>query len=417
VPVTLRILAPLFASLLITGTAFAAPGGFFGAEVPEAGAPRVGRVVAGSPAAQAGLKPGDLVLALDGRRVRSAGALGELLGLAYPHAAFVLRVRRRGRELTLRPGTYGDWNAHWRANPPQRSQPRVGSAIVIAGRQVEIGAPVVTWRHLGGYDGYAHRRAFSEGALPSRPAGGCNTPERYAARRNLAPALAEVVAQRGALTYDLAALQIDQVVLHYDVAWTSQNCFKVLHDIRGLSCQFLLGVDGTLYQTLDVVDRARHAGGANDRSVGVEIAHPGPLELTKDLAARYTKDAGGVRFDLGRLAGTVRTPDFVVRPARQEPVSGLVQGRPYSMYDYTPAQYRTLTRLIAGLRRALPRIKLAVPRTPDQAVITKVLPKEELKAWSGLLGHYHVSSHKQDPGPAFDWEKVLSGVKALEEAR
>jgi N-acetylmuramoyl-L-alanine amidase len=404
------LLLPL-APVLFAGLCSAAPGGFLGAEVPPSGTPQVGRVVSGSPADKAGLEPGDLVLALDGRRVRSARDLGDLLGRAYPQAPFLFRVRRRGREVALRPGTYSDWSSHWRANP---SKPRVGSAIVVAGRRIEIGAPVVTWRHPGGHDGYAHRKAFSAGALPSRPAGGCNTPERYAPRRNLSPAVAQVAADRGALTYDLAAAQIDQVVLHYDVAWTSQNCFKVLHDIRGLSCQFLLDVDGTLYQTLDVAERARHAGGANDRSVGVEIAHPGPLELTKNLQSRYTRDAQGVRFDLGRLAGTVRTPDFVVRPARPEPVKAVVQGRTYSMYDYTPAQYRTLTRLIAGLRRALPRIKLAVPRAPDQTVVTKVLPKESLQAWSGLLGHYHVSVHKQDPGPAFDWEKLLSDVRALE---
>lgn len=406
-----RFPLPLASLLLLTGIANAAPGGFLGAEVPESGPPRVGRVVPGSPAAKAGLESGDLVLTLNGRQVRRASALAELLGLAYPQSPFLLRVRRRGRSLTLRPGTYGDWSAHWSANP---AKPRVGTEIIVAGRRIEIGAPVVTWRHPGGYDGYAHRKAFSPGALPSRPAGGCNTPERYAARRNLAPALAQVAADRGGLTYDLAAAQIDQVVLHYDVAWTSQNCFKVLHDIRGLSCQFLLDVDGTLYQTLDAADRARHAGGANDRSVGVEIAHPGPLELTKGLQSRYTRDAGGVRFDLGRLAGTVRTPNFVVRPTRPDPIKGIVQGRPYSMYDYTPAQYTTLARLIAGLRQALPRIKLAVPRTPDRQVITKVLPKDDLQAWSGLLGHYHVSSHKQDPGPAFDWEKLLREVKALE---
>jgi N-acetylmuramoyl-L-alanine amidase len=86
------------------------------------------------------------------------------------------------------------------------------------------------------------------------------------------------------------------------------------------------------------------------------------------------------------------------------------------MYDYTPAQYVTLTRLIAGLRRALPRIRLAVPRDSRGAIVKSVLPKEALSAWSGLLGHYHVSKRKQDPGPAFDWEKLLQGVKALEAA-
>ena len=49
----------------------------------------------------------------------------------------------------------------------------------------------------------------------------------------------EVVGARGGWSPDLAAVAIDQVVVHYDVAWTSRNCFKVLHDLRGLSCHFL----------------------------------------------------------------------------------------------------------------------------------------------------------------------------------
>ena len=36
----------------------------------------------------------------------------------------------------------------------------------------------------------------------------------------------------------------------------------------------------------------------------------------------------------------------------------------------------------------------------------------EWKAFSGILGHYHVQSNKVDPGPAFDWERVIQGVRA-----
>ena len=207
--------------------------------------------------------------------------------------------------------------------------------------------------------------------------------------------------------------EIDQDVVHSDVAWTSRNCFKVLHDLRGLSCHFLLDVDGTLYQTLDVVERARHGGSANDRSIGIEIAHPGPLELTKGLAERYTRDAEGVRFDLAWLRDTPRTPGYVVRPARPEPVVGRIQGQRLSMYDYTDAQYETLSRLLAALTRALPRVRLEAPRDAQGRVRDAVLQPDELAAFSGVVGHYHVSRRKQDPGPAFDWERVLQQARKL----
>lgn len=280
---------------------------------------------------------------------------------------------------------------------------RTGTSIIVSGREVPVGVPVVTWKDPGGFDGHRETCFFSDAPLPSSPASGCDTPRRYAER-------------------EIDPSKVDMVVLHYDVAWTSRNCFKVLHDIRGLSCHFLLDVDGTIYQTLDLSLRARHAGGVNDRSVGVEIAHPGPLELTKDLAARYTHEPDGtgdpdgrVRFDLGRLAPGVRTPDFVVRPARPAPISGPIHGRTYTMYDYTEQQYRSLAHLLAALARAFPDLKLEAPRSPDGAVVTTTVDPARLGAatGTGVVGHFHVGGHKQDPGPAFDWDRVLSAAQAL----
>jgi len=37
------------------------------------------------------------------------------------------------------------------------------------------------------------------------------------------------------------------------------QCFKVLHDHRDLSVHFMLDLDGTIYQTLDLKERAWHA--------------------------------------------------------------------------------------------------------------------------------------------------------------
>ncbi|MBX3469586.1 MAG: N-acetylmuramoyl-L-alanine amidase [Planctomycetes bacterium] len=278
---------------------------------------------------------------------------------------------------------------------------RTGTSIVVAGRRVEVGSPVVTWEDPGGYDGLRETCFFSDATLPSSPAAGCDTPRRYAAR-------------------DVDPSKVDLVVMHYDVAWTSRNCFRVLHDVRGLSCHFLLDVDGTIYQTLDLALRARHAGGVNDRSVGIEIAHPGPLELTAGLADRYARDeaSGAVRFDLGARSGDVRTGDFVVRPARAEPVAGPIHGRTYTMYDFTDAQYEALGRLLAALARAFPEVRLEAPRGPDGAVTTTVADPATFGAAAGVgvIGHYHVTRAKQDPGPAFDWERVLAAARARREA-
>ena len=88
---------------------------------------------------------------------------------------------------------------------------------------------------------------------------------------------------------------VDQFVMHYDVCGLSKTCFNVLHDHRGLSIHFMLDIDGTIYQTLDLKERAFHATTSNTRSVGVEIANMGayPPSDTKVLNAWYQPDASG----------------------------------------------------------------------------------------------------------------------------
>jgi N-acetyl-anhydromuramyl-L-alanine amidase AmpD len=59
----------------------------------------------------------------------------------------------------------------------------------------------------------------------------------------------------------------------------------------------------------------------------------------------------------------------------------------------------------------LPRIELAVPRDAQGRVVDRVLPDEQLKNFHGLVGHWHITKEKQDPGPAFDWDRLLSAAR------
>jgi len=281
----------------------------------------------------------------------------------------------------------------------------------VCGEPVDVGVPVVTWKDPGGWDGHLETCFFDRTrVLPRTPAEGCDEPLRYGPRRNLAGDIAAEVSA-GGWTRALLQRQVEQVVVHYDECGTSRRCFEVLHDLRGLSCHLLLDLDGTLYQTLDLAERARHAGGANDRSIGIEIAHEGPLEVHPDLAARYRKEGERTVLDLGERASDLRTKGFVVRPARAEPVSGRIQQKVYTQYDFTDEQYRTLARLLEALSRLFPRVALEAPRDAAGALRLEALSREELAAFRGVLGHFHVTSAKQDPGPAFDWARALGGTR------
>jgi len=61
---------------------------------------------------------------------------------------------------------------------------------------------------------------------------------------------------------------------------------------------FMLDVDGTIYQTLDVKERAWQATKANDRSVGIEIANIGAYPANGNstvLSEWYRKGPDGGR--------------------------------------------------------------------------------------------------------------------------
>lgn len=367
---------------------------------------------------------------------------------------------------------------------PGQLLPRTGDEIVVAGQLFHTGTRVVLWLDQHGYDAYRVEPRFvdpppasapaaaagpaSDSAAPepptsptdssasapaaapatqsqpaSRPRPARKTPEgaRYGSfRKHLPPPVLAEVMRDG---WSLPQLQehVDLFVLHYDVCGTSRQCFKVLQDIRGLSVQFMLDVDGTIYQTLDLKERAWHAGHANDRSIGIEIANIGayPLQLgaaapqlIEELATIHQPVAlsdlrhGGLQlpptldqwYDVDprgrprvvfpgwmKVTG-IRSADFIARPARRSPIIGRIHGQLLAQYDFTDEQYRALARLTATLCTVLPRIELEFPRDPNGRVAQRELTPAEFENFHGVLGHFHLTRSKQDPGPALDWERL-----------
>jgi N-acetyl-anhydromuramyl-L-alanine amidase AmpD len=299
--------------------------------------------------------------------------------------------------------------------------PRKGDEIVVAGQLFHTGTRVITWMDPHGYDAYRVERRFSpleesswektKEKVKAIPA-----PNRYSLRRDvLTPEETERVRGGG---WDLRTLQnvVDQFVVHYDVAGISKNCFKVLHDQRGLSVHFMLDVDGTIYQTLDLKERAWHATTSNSRSIGIEIANMGayPPGLMKVLDEWYPRDASGRPFlKVPERFGDpmIYTRGFVGRPARPNLVHGVVQGRELFQYDLTPEQYVALTKLTAALCKVFPKITCDYPRDTEGKLVLQKLSGDELKNYHGVLGHYHVQTNKTDPGPAFDWDRMIAGAR------
>ena len=306
---------------------------------------------------------------------------------------------------------------------PGAFEPRKGDEIVVAGQFVHTGTRVVTWMDPGGYDAYRVERRFSpldksDWETSQAEVRGLSSPNRYNLRRGDLTS-DEIERVRGG-GWDLPLLQrvVDQFVLHYDVCGTSRQCFKVLQDMRDLSVHFMLDLDGTIYQTLDLKERAWHATSSHSRSVGIEIANMGayPVNGKNPFAEWYATDSNGrVRITIPARYGDggILTKDFVGHPARPEPITGTIQGKELIQYDFTPQQYQALIKLTAALCKALPQIKCDYPKDAAGNLIRQKLPETELEAYRGVLGHFHIQTNKVDPGPAFQWDYVIDNARKL----
>jgi N-acetylmuramoyl-L-alanine amidase len=325
---------------------------------------------------------------------------------------------------------------------------RSGDEIVVAGQFFHTGTPVVTWMDPGGYDAYRVERRFApwdrsdfettrdealENKRLHRQGTEVTSPNRYSLRfdpksRNSTTQTALTAEQLnkvrgGGWPLELLQQRVDQFVYHYDVAGVSRNCFNTLHDNRCLSVHFMLDLDGTIYQTLDLKESAWHATKANSRSIGIEITNMGAWENDNPKSKRvleqwYRKEPDGhtrIVFPGGaQMASSIRTPNFIARPARDEPVIATIQKTEYRMYDLTPQQYDSLIHLTATLSTIFPNLTCDYPRDEHGKLITHTLAPDEYDNYHGLLGHYHVQDNKQDPGPAFQWDKIVNGARKLQ---
>ena len=254
-----------------------------------------------------------------------------------------------------------------------------GSSIIVAGQPFDVGKPVVLWSDPQGFDAYQTRCIDQSG-------GCCDSPQkRYGVRKD--------VPDRS-----LPQLQgvVSQFVLHFDGCVNSRSCFKSMHNRArprgstgcGLSAHFMVDADGTIYQTLDLVERAYHAEEANSTSVGVEICNRGRVD----------------RSEWPKLPVEYRT-----RPTR----TVVINGEKHEAYEFRPEQYDAIVALTRTLLRVFPKIKPIVPETPEGAVIMDTLPNP--LAFAGIMGHLHVDLQRQkwDPG-ALDFKRILRALNGFE---
>ncbi|MSP90295.1 MAG: hypothetical protein EXR79_00580 [Myxococcales bacterium] len=201
--------------------------------------------------------------------------------------------------------------------------------------------------------------------------------------------------------HDLAGAQnlVDMMVIHTDITTSSRECFRILK-MRGFSTHFMIDWDGTIYQGVDPVMMALHAaselrGNVNKFSIGLDMNCPQSNFAQSVDAVDPAKVGIADQFAQG---GQRRMSDVVE-----------INGVPWRSWGFTDAQYDALIKLLRELNVHFPKLLLAAPVDERGEIIWQV-PKELDTSKIGLYGHMHLTPQKFDPGPGFDWARLLQGL-------
>lgn len=252
------------------------------------------------------------------------------------------------------------------------------TCIVVCDQMFDIGTRVVLWTEPGGFSAY-DTAAYQ---IEDRKTGKIEVikGKRYKSRLTLGG------------TPNLAKLKkvVWQFGLHHSGLYRSKDTYEVLQQ-RGLSVHFILDDDGTLYQTLDVRERAYHMGNNNAMSVGIEIdsrASAGRFPNAYDEAHQKKHKVGPRR---------VKTD--------------IIHGMKLKGFDYSDGQYATLAKLAKALVEIFPLIKPDFPRDANGAIIKTdlVSPRKHC----GFICHFHATDQKIDP-IAFDFDRFLKSVNGTQ---
>jgi N-acetylmuramoyl-L-alanine amidase len=243
------------------------------------------------------------------------------------------------------------------------------SEIIVCGKRYDVEHPVVTFDDEDGLSAYVpHRTDDISEIYAYDPAPGLSQrATRYRTRRAMG---------QNSTSLSMLRQVVRQFVVHLDGCMSAKMCYEVLHNQRGLSVHFMVDNDGTIYQTLDLVHCAFHAGGVNEVSVGVEMQNKGD-------AARYPK-----AYPDGRNKVTCR-----------------IHGQQFLAYDFTDPQYEAMIKLCRAITRILD-IPLTSPHKDGQPVWTTI---PDVRSYRGFIGHYHIIEEKWDPGP-WDFQRFLHGI-------
>jgi N-acetyl-anhydromuramyl-L-alanine amidase AmpD len=196
--------------------------------------------------------------------------------------------------------------------------------------------------------------------------------------------------QTGQILTTLEQLQdhVRGVLIHTDITPDAAGCYRVLVH-RGLSTHFMVDWNGVIYQGTDPVKQAKHGGGAentlqytNFQTIGIDM-NCMLVNLSGDTAPSFSR-------------------------GKRRIFEGTINGSRWRGLGYTDAQYDALVKLLRALKQRFTKIQLLPPIGPDKQVMQEQTEIDLDKC--GIFGHFHVNAQKADPGPGFEWQRLIADL-------
>ena len=196
---------------------------------------------------------------------------------------------------------------------------------------------------------------------------------------------------------------IEMIVMHYTASGSTAGTVSwFMNPASKVSVHYVVGRDGEIVQLVKDEFRAHHAGQGplpgqseeigerrrkrnriiqpNSRSLGIEMVNWGPLQKRGD---KYYTWMGS------ECPGEVVLKDGTYWQA------------------YTDSQLASVIQLVSHLCQ-----KHNIPaQYPPLGPGTFDPDDKTLAAFKGILGHSALDNQKRDPGPHFDWNRLLAGVQ------
>lgn len=188
-----------------------------------------------------------------------------------------------------------------------------------------------------------------------------------------------------------------KIVLHFTMGYLKGDIDTLTR--QHVSVPFVIGRNGNIYNIFASKYWSYHLGpgavGGNTamsrECIGIEISNIGPLKKSgNNLVTTYSNS--DVYCSIDETSHYLKLPNNF---------------RGYEYFaKFTDNQYNSLIKLLKFLCR-----KYNIPKTfLNEPKRYQILSANEFTNFSGIVSHINCRTDKVDIGPAFDWNRVITGV-------